>query len=424
MLLLSKAIEEKELDHSIFSKSTKMKTLMKAIDDYHHNAFTPEILTALSWIENAKLAAEIVHKNFKLKGEEGSTFTFNEQRFQTNLNYIQKKFEEALAGLKLSRNRILFIDGIDIRPGSIPYNDYLECIKGLANAVWALNNDFFPTIKDSDGRLRVVLLIRPDIFNSLALQNQSNKIRDNAVFLDWRTTYPAYRTSQLFFLSDRLFSAQQEENKELGYYWDQYFPWKIKAASPDGNDDDSFISFLRISYSRPRDVITVVQILRDLILKKNQGHNRVFDAAYINSNEFKNTYSEYLMSGIKDQLAFYYSEKDYEMFLQFFNYFDVYFEFSYEQYQKAYRKFTDLILEKHDNIPEFVESEENFLQFLYDANIISYVEETDRGEFFYRWCYRERAISNFFPKVKLGLIYRIHYGLLKALNFGYQRRKS
>jgi len=68
MLLLSKAIEEKELDNSIFSKSTKMKTLMKAIDDYHNNAFTPEILTALSWIKNDKMAAEIVYKNFKLGG--------------------------------------------------------------------------------------------------------------------------------------------------------------------------------------------------------------------------------------------------------------------------------------------------------------------------------------------------------------------
>lgn len=69
MLLISNTIEEKELDHSIFSKSSKMKTLIKAIDEYHHNAFTPEILTALSWIKNANLAAEIVHKNFKLKGE-------------------------------------------------------------------------------------------------------------------------------------------------------------------------------------------------------------------------------------------------------------------------------------------------------------------------------------------------------------------
>lgn len=422
MLLISNTIEAKELDHSIFSKSSKMKTLIKAIDEYHHNAFTPEILTALSWIKNANLAAEIVHKNFKLKGEEGSSFTFNEQRFQTNLNYIQKKFEEALSSLKLTKNRILFIDGIDIRPGSIPYNDYLECIKGLANAVWALNNDFFPRIKDSSGRLRVILLIRPDIFNSLSLQNQSNKIRDNAVFLDWRTTYPSYRSSQLFLLADRLLSAQQEESKEVGY-WDKYFPWKIKTAYYNSDFDDSFISFLRISYSRPRDIITAIQILQSQMLKNNQGNNLVFAEDEINSYAFKNSYSEYLMSGIKDQLSFYYSEKDYDMFLQFFNYFDGYFEFTYDEYKKAYKKFTDLILDKHDNIPEFVETEENFLQFLYEANIISYVEETDRGEFLHRWCYRERDISNFFPKVKIGLKYRVHYGLLKALNLGYQRRR-
>ena len=424
MLLMSKAIDAKELDHSIFSKTTKMKALMAAIDEYHRNAFTPEILTALSWIENDKIAAEIVHKNFKLKGEEGASYTFNETRFQTNLSYIQSKFEEALSGLKLSKNRILFIDGIDIRPGSIPYDDYLECIKGLANAVWALNNDFFPQIRDSEGRLRVVLLIRPDIFNSLSLQNQSNKIRDNSVFLDWRTTYPSYRTSQLFFLADRLFSAQQREHHDVGYCWDQYFPWKVKSVFAEGDGDDSFISFLRISYSRPRDIVAAVQILKDQLVKKDHGELSAFVADEIESNEFRNAYSEYLMSGIKDQLAFYYSEKDYEMFLQFFSCFDGYFEFSYDEYRKAYSKFTDLILEKHNRIPEFVESEENFLQFLYDTNIISWVEETDQGSTFYRWCYRERAISNFFPKVKFGLKYRFHYGLLKALNLGYQRRKA
>lgn len=212
--------------------------------------------------------------------------------------------------------------------------------------------------------------------------------------------------------------------KEGGYYWDQYFPWKIQSSYLNSNSDDSFIYFLRLSYSRPRDIIAAVQILRNQIIKKNQGHVRVFDIEYMDANEFKNAYSEYLMSGVKDQLAFYYSERDYEMFLQFFNYFGGYFEFTFEQYKKAYGEFTDLILEKHDHIPEFVESEENFLQFLYDTNIISYVEETDRGECFFRWCYREREISNFFPKVKPGLKYRIHYGLWKALNFGNQRRKS
>ena len=38
-------------------------------------------------------------------------------------------------------------DEIDIRPENIPYSEYLECVKGLANAIWSLNNDYFPNIK-------------------------------------------------------------------------------------------------------------------------------------------------------------------------------------------------------------------------------------------------------------------------------------
>ena len=58
------------------------------------------------------------------------------------------------------------------------FEDYLDCVKGLANAVWSINSVFFANIKDSKGRLRVVLLIRPDIFNSLGLQNQNSKIHE------------------------------------------------------------------------------------------------------------------------------------------------------------------------------------------------------------------------------------------------------
>ena len=75
---------------------------------------------------------------------------------------IEKKFKDSLSQIKLKNNHILFIDGIDIRPDNVPFPDYLECIKGLANAIWELNNDFFPTIRDSHGRARIVLLVRPD----------------------------------------------------------------------------------------------------------------------------------------------------------------------------------------------------------------------------------------------------------------------
>ena len=185
LLLLAKSISRKELDHNPFTKRNRIKALWNAIDEYYKNAFSPEILYALNWIEDSKVAAELISKYLKLGGEEKVTSSFQESKFQVNLLYIQNQFQKALSDLKLKNNQIIFIDGIDIRPGLIPYDEYLDCIKGLADAVWSLNNDFFPSIKDSKGRFRCVLLLRPDIFNSIGLQNMTNKIRDNSVYLDW-----------------------------------------------------------------------------------------------------------------------------------------------------------------------------------------------------------------------------------------------
>ena len=120
-------------------------------------------------------------------------------------------FEKALKQLKLSNNHTLFIDGIDIRPDGIEYPEYLDCVKGLANAVWQLNNDFFPTINDSKGRLKVVLLVRPDIFASIGLQNRNTKLKSNSVYLDWQTSYADYETSSLFKMTDKLLSNQQDK---------------------------------------------------------------------------------------------------------------------------------------------------------------------------------------------------------------------
>ncbi len=216
LLLIAKSIKPHELDHFIFGKTKKMKSIMSAIDEYYTHAFSPEITYALNFVDESKLAAELLSKYLKVGGEEKTSVTFNEARFQTNLMYIERNFKEALSDLRLKRNQFLFIDGIDIRPDLIKYEDYLECVKGLANAVWTLNNDFFADIKDSQGRFKVVLLVRPDIFDSIGLQNQTNKIRDNAVFLDWRTTYPEYRHSKLFLLCDKLLSHQQGTDLNVG----------------------------------------------------------------------------------------------------------------------------------------------------------------------------------------------------------------
>lgn len=164
MLLLSELITSRELKYPLLRKFSKFASLKNAIDEFYLNAFSPEILSAINFAEEASFSAKIINKHFKLSGVDKESIEFSESRFQINLLYIQKHFEDALSSLALKENYTLFIDGIDIRPYEIDYNDYLECIKGLGNAIWALNNDFFGNIKGSPGRLKVVLLIRPDLF--------------------------------------------------------------------------------------------------------------------------------------------------------------------------------------------------------------------------------------------------------------------
>lgn len=421
LLLLAKSIKKSELDHFSFNKTVKINALIEAIDEYYLHAFSPEIISVLKFVEDSKLAAELITKHLKIGGEETLTTSFSESRFQINLMYIQKQFEHALGDLKIKDNHTLFIDGIDIRPGTIDYSEYIDCIKGLANAAWSLNSDFFGNIKDSKGRFKVVLLLRPDIFNSIGLQNLTNKIRDNSVFLDWRTTYPDYRTSYLFEVADKLLAAQQATKPLSGEAWDTYFPWKSNSSAPEREFDPSFFKFLKLSYSRPRDIITMVQILQDEHVGKESTYIE-FKQKKFDNYSFQNKYSEYLMGGIKDQLSFYYNEADYNIFLKFFNFLNGANQFDYEEFLTAYKKFVDFVLDEHDDIPKFVESEKDFLQFLYDSNIICFIEKYEYENFF-RWCYRERSPSNLSPKVSPNAVYRVHYGLNKALNLGKQKKK-
>lgn len=421
LLLISQRIKERETTSPILGNIIKFRNINKAIEEYYKNAFSPEVQYALHFVEQSKLAAELFLKYAGTSAEKSKGVAFSEVRFQTNLLYIQRKFEEALDSLKLQANYLLFIDGIDIRPASIVYDDYLACIKGLANAVWALNNDFFANIRDSRGRLRVALLIRPDIFNSLDLQNQNAKIRDNAVLLDWRTTYPTYRESSIFQVADRLLSSQQAEPLELGKAWDYYFPYEIVEYG--GRHRHSFVSFLRFSLYRPRDIITMLKILQQLFIGEGRKPGEVFRKEDFDNPEFRRAYSDYLAGEIKDSLSFYHTAEEYELFLKFFEYLEGKYRFTYEEYLRAYHEFIDFLKHNKYEIPIFFESADTFLQYLYELNVICYIDETVEKDIWYRWCFRERSSANISPKVKTKLVYEVHYGLGKALNLGKELKR-
>ena len=116
-------------------------------------------------------------------------------------------------------------------------------------------------------------------------------------------------------------------------------------------------------------------------------------------------------------MAFYFSETDYESFRKFFDFLKGKSTFKYETFIEAYEEMLKYFENSNVNKPKFFDTADSFLQFLFDLNIICYIEGTGRNTFI-RWCFRERNYANLSPKVKTGVKYEIHYGLLKALNFG------
>lgn len=417
-LLLSEDIYNKEKHDNKWSLFPKFKCLHDAIQEYYSNAFSPEIKYALQFISESNISAKMLSNHVEVGAGKGESLEFEESRFQTNLLYIQRSFEKALSSLKLKRNYILFIDGIDIRPSSIPYDEYLECIKGLANAVWEMNNDFFPSIRDSKGRMRTVLLIRPDIFASLGMQNQNTKIRDNAVLLNWNTTYREHRNSDLFKMADILLQKQQVEIKcKEGYCWDYYFPFDTPNVDTQFERPSSFINFLRYALYRPRDIVTMLSMIQERTVSKSRNQS-VFTQDDFDDSIFKRNYSDYLLGEIKDQLSFYYSDKDYEIFLKFFEYLNGKNKFTYKEYKNAFDQHRIFIKQSSNVIPRFMTSAENFIQFLYDLNVICYKEALEGGKLHMHWCFKDRTYSNLSPKIKLNEEYEIFYGMAKALNTG------
>ncbi len=416
LLLIAKSITDNDRVLGPFNK-TNLPDLLNAINMYYNDAFSPEIVNVLKIVDKSEYAAQLICKYASIGGGEASELTFTEQRLQMNLTYIYNKFSSCLGKLKLNKNFTLYIDGIDVRPNQIPYNEYIDCIKGLTTACWTLNTELFSNIRDSKGHFRVVLLLRPDIFHSLNLQNATNKLSDNSVFLEWRTTYEEYKSSDLYQMANKLLRFDQPDlNEDI---WESYFKWPTQHNNYEQKTYTAFKLFLKISLSRPRDIQQILKILQEIMQRKNISKVSVFSKEVYDSDEFQNSYSEYFLGSLKDQLAFYYSEKDYKHFIKFFDFFDNP-QFSFKKYFEIYEKFTEYLLNNAEDLPEFVEDRKKFIQFLYDSNIITAIKDDGYGKKYFYFSYREKSPTNLAPDVPYyeGIEYCFHYGLYKKSKLG------
>jgi hypothetical protein len=328
LLLITAAtsILEKSGTPEFLKRFTKLGALKKAIDEFYQDAFAPEIVKMISFVESSETATSLIAQYMGLSANLGAK-TRKERHddvatFQTNLLKLRQAFEAALGALRLDNDVLIFIDGIDVRPSDIAYSDYFECVRGLIEAIWMLNSGFLANIKDSPGRIRIVLLVRPDIFLRTGLHNINTKLRDNSVFLNWITTYKDYRSSLLFRVADQLLSAQQAPAPpKIGTAWDYYFPFyaeNVTARNVSGEAGvNSFLAFLRFSYYRPRDINSMIATIQEFVRRKKDIADYI-TAEDFNDPSFRDAHAEYLLGEIRDQLLFYYSQDEYNLFCNSF----------------------------------------------------------------------------------------------------------
>lgn len=414
LLLLLADTVSKKASETVFN-SHKFDALRQAIESYYQNAFRPEVDTSLEIIQESEAALKILAGIAGAAGRESERTAETTTNFQLNLLALEREFELALASLKLNKDIILFIDGIDIRPADIEFDKYIQCIQGLANAAWQVNTEFLSNIKDSKGRMKVCLLMRPDILDQMGFQNLNAKVRDNGVVLNWQTTYEIFASSPIFNMISGIIARQQDSEIENKAAWKYYFPYGLQNQRISEKTDDPFIGFLRYSFYRPRDIIQFLILMQEWV-SKNQDNKEFFTENSFHRCEAD--FSDYLLGEVRDYLSFYYSSFDFDQIVGFFSMFKGKNNFSWEEFKSAYNRYKSQISIADTSVDELRGSAENFLQFLYSLNIIGYLEPEEFGGSFVHWCFRDRTPVKLRPKVKLDLHYTVHPGLARSLLVG------
>lgn len=429
ILLMLMASEIEKADIALFGpkRSKNFENLKDKIFTYYQNAFIPEVSSTFRFILDSAVtnaSGVSVGLSTSILGFAGDgNFSEKEriieersvQNFQNSLLALEKDFCDAFRRLKLSKSKFLFIDSIDIKPDDFSESEFDSCIRGLGQAIWDVNTNVFRAMPEGKGILKAVLSIRTDLFPKLGLHNQANKVRDNGILLDWRTTYEGYRDSKLFRLCNRLLSYDND-GLETDSYWDNYFPWSTNSTSHKRDKDDSFINCIRLSLSRPRDMISIMKAIQNTNRKGSEC--AASSLSDFEANETENEISNYYIDEARDWCLQRFSSEEFETLLFFFQFLNGKSKFTYSAYV---RLFDEYIREsKKRRMSMFSEHNDkvNFLQILFDLNMIFYLDKDKHGNNLYRFCYREREIHNLTPKVKTDTEYFAHYALLKALNLG------
>lgn len=437
LINIIRCVRKDDIDAIFSFKQKKYDAMLAVLENYGLLAFRPEVVTTLSVIQknSDRIASELKASILAVSGTTKGASSFETAEgsetkvIQNSIFLLKNLLIDVVKGLRLKKNRFLFIDKIDVyNSSSINFDEYKLWVKYLAEAVYYLNTRVFRAIKDRKGFIKIVLLLRPDVFDKLNLYNQGNRIRDNSVILDWQTSYRDYRHSKLFKLADNLLryannAVDALDPKDDGFYWDLYFGWKSSSTDPNTRtQDDSFISFLRFSLCRPRDIVEFLKAIKQqAILVNSQQTDTTFECFH--SYKCQKSISDYFLQEARDWCLYKYPNGEFETIKHFFGFMNTGKAVKYSEYLTYYNEYIRSCENRSKMIVfEEMETPEDFLQLLYELNMICYIETAESGETYQIYCYRMRSISDLSPKIPPNKEYRVHRALLKSLNIEDENR--
>lgn len=249
----------------------------------------------------------------------------------------------------------------------------------LVRAVYDLNNDILSHIKDrKKGRLQIILLTRLDIFLNAGLSNAGSKISDNSAYLNWSMTNEKdYEKTALYSLVNNMLKAGASPEDDVS--WDKYFNFDISRGN---RKFDSFVYFLRLTTSKPRDFVKLLKITKEYCLSSNIQNPT---ASTIEADLFQRSYSTYFADTIRTALGFYYSEKEIKLLFDFIKSFRQH-SFTHKQYEDIFSSFSD-----NTTLQATFGTNYDLLELLFNFNLIAVMDDN----VYYRWKYRECTIANY-----------------------------
>ena len=413
LYLMSKLVVERKKKW-IHKLNGKFKTVESAINKYDQDSQLPDleyvIEFATTLTQTSSLDANIPEVVKAGVGENSSNTTKSTTKeIKAALQECEKILKAGLSAVKLDGDIALFIDGLDAKPNGVDFIEYQKCLTGLSEAAWHLNSEYFASAKDSNGRMRCVLLLRPDVFDSLNLHNSNCKLSDNAVIFNWHTTDDKHKDSNIYKISDKYFTSQCGSP----------FGWSAYFQDPHSEQSKSFKRLLRSSFHRPRDIFSAIKILIGNSKSSGNLNAGTFPPNAFDSASFTDQFSEYLLGEVKNYANYYITNREFDSCVAFFQHLNGSTKFDFSEFCSAYGEFMKSPGNANLKTISIADSAESFLQFWYDVNVIGYIEQQkDGGKDYYHWSLRERSSAKVMPKVKENCNYLIHAGIAKSLNLG------